>query len=147
MIRAYTQSDRDAVVKVWYEASFIAHSFLPAEFWDSERDDLKNKYLPTAETWVFEEEGEVVGFISLLGNAIGGLFVMPSSQGKGIGRQLIEYARTMKTNLSLQVFKENIKSRHFYEKCGFITTAESLHTPTGHVLLTMNLVTADTEVI
>jgi putative acetyltransferase len=92
-----------------------------------------------AKTWVAEEDGTVVGFISLLENMVGGLFVSPKSQGKGYGTQLIEYTRSIKGSLLVEVYKENFKARKFYEKCGFVLMGERLDETTGFPLLTMTL--------
>ncbi len=142
MIRPYRSEDEEAVVEVWYAASLLAHDFVPASFWEAEKQDIKTKYLPMAQTWVYECDGQVAGFLSLLDNHIGGLFVHPDYQGKGIGTQLIEHAKQLHPELTLDVFKQNTKSRHFYEKCGFKVTAETIHEATGCVNLTMHLTSA-----
>ncbi len=138
MIRPYRSEDEEAVVEVWYAASLLAHDFVPASFWEAEKQDIRTKYLPVAQTWVYEQDGKVVGFMSLLENHIGGLFVHPQHQGQSIGTQLIKHAKTLHPALALDVFKQNSKSRHFYEKCGFEVTAENTHEPTGCVNLTMH---------
>lgn len=70
---------------------------------------------------------------------VGGLFVSPKSQGKGYGTQLIEYTRSIKGSLLVEVYKENLKGRKFYEKCGFVLIGERLDENTGFPLLTMSL--------
>ncbi len=131
VIRPYQKQDEEAVVEVWYAASLIAHDFVPASFWETQKHDIRYKYLPVAQTWVYEQNGHVVGFMSLLGNYIGALFVHPDHQGKSIGTQLIDHAKAMHRMLQVDVFKQNALSRHFYEKCGFEVTAESTHEATG----------------
>ena len=103
------------------------------------KDLLINTYILIAKTWVAEEDGTVVGFISLLENLVGGLFVSPKSQGKGYGTQLIEYARSIKGSLLVEVYKENFNARKFYEKCGFVLMRARLDENTGFPLLTMSL--------
>jgi putative acetyltransferase len=39
--------------------------------------DSPKLYLPNADTWVAETNGAVVGFIALLGNFVGAIFVEP----------------------------------------------------------------------
>jgi len=139
MIRAYQDTDLDEVVMIWYEASKIAHHFISEETLAVHKDLVINTYIPMAETWVTEEDGTVVGFISLLENMVGGLFVSPKSQGKGYGTQLIKYVRSIKGSLLVEVYKENLKGRKFYEKCGFVLIGERLDENTGFPLLTMSL--------
>jgi putative acetyltransferase len=131
LIRPYQCQDEETVIEVWYAASLIAHDFVPASFWDTQKQDIRNKYLPVAQTWVYEQDGQIVGFMSLLENYIGALFVHPDYQGQGIGTQLIGHAKAMHRVLLLDVFKQNTRSRHFYEKCGFEVTAENIHEATG----------------
>ena len=63
MIRKYNTADLAELLDVWYDASQIAHWFLDSEFFDTERNEIREKHLPIADSWVFEEEGQVVGFI------------------------------------------------------------------------------------
>lgn len=44
--------------------------------------NIANVYLPNAGTWVWESDGRVVGFISLPGNEVGGIFVDPKFHDK-----------------------------------------------------------------
>ena len=80
MIRNYKESDLEEMVRLWYKASITAHAFVPASFWAAQRNDMKEKYLPLAENFVFEEEEQIKGFISLVGNKICALFVDPEAQ-------------------------------------------------------------------
>jgi putative acetyltransferase len=139
MIRDYRDTDLDEVVMIWYEASKIAHHFISEETLAVHKELVINTYIPMAKTWVAEEDGSVVGFISLLENLVGGLFVSPRNQGKGYGTQLIEYARSIKGSLLVEVYKENFNARKFYEKCGFVLMGERLDETTGFPLLTMTL--------
>ena len=132
MIRNYRETDLEEMVRIWYDASVVAHSFIPASFWASKKIAIKEKYLPLAENLVFEEEGRVVvGFISLIGNRVCALFVAPEMQGKGIGRALLEHAKILKGKLSLKVYRENENAFRFYKKCGFVVTGEELDEFTG----------------
>ena len=131
MIRSYRKTDLEEMVKIWYEASVIAHFFIPASFWASQKNAMKEKYLPLAENFVFEEKGQIEGFISLVGKHVCALFVMPEMQGRGIGRALLEYAKTLKGRLALKVYRENESALHFYEKCGFVATGEEIDEYTG----------------
>jgi putative acetyltransferase len=89
MIRKYEETDLEGLLDVWYQASLVAHPFLGEDFFTQERENIRTVYMPIADTWVYEDAGRVVGFISLLDNEVGGIFVYPSWQGKGVGRSLI----------------------------------------------------------
>ncbi|RYD03549.1 hypothetical protein N752_19270 [Desulforamulus aquiferis] len=128
------------MIEAWYDASIIAHNFIPEEFWASEKDNIKQNYLPVVETYVAEIEGKVVGFISLIENFIGGLFIAPLYQGKGIGSELIKKACSVKEKeLVVEVYKENLKAQEFYKKCGFEIFGERVQAETGCLLIEMRM--------
>jgi len=136
-IRTYREIDLDEMVEIWYEASVIAHSFIPASFWASQKNAMKERYLLSTENFVFEESGQVSGFISLAGDRVCALFVDPEMQGKGIGSALMEHAKNLKGRLSLMVYRENEKGIHFYKKCGFAEVNEEVDEFTGCMQILM----------
>lgn len=72
MIRKQQEKDIDEIINIWYKASGLAHPFLKTDFVEQVKKDLRDVYLPNAATWVYEDNHSVVGFISMLGNEIGG---------------------------------------------------------------------------
>lgn len=72
MIRKQQEKDIDEIINIWYKASGLAHSFLKTDFVEQVKKDLRDVYLPNAATWLYEDNHSVVGFISMLGNEIGG---------------------------------------------------------------------------
>lgn len=139
MIRAYRESDLNELIEVWYRASLIAHPFLDESFLQVERKRIGEVYMPLAETRVYEQENRVVGFISLIGNEVGAIFVLPSHQGQGIGRALMDHARTLQNKLELDVFKANSIGRRFYDRYGFEFVREHRHPDTGYLLHRLRL--------
>ena len=139
MIRRYRPEDLEDVVAVWAAASAVAHPFLSAEFLAVERDNIANVYLPNAETWVWESDGPVVGFISLLGNEVGAIFVDPKFHRAGIGRALMDHARKSRKELEVEVFTRNAIGRAFYAKYGFELLQKKVHHQTGLELMRLRL--------
>ena len=139
MIRRYGDQDLDDLLEVWHQASVIAHHFMNDEFFEGEREAIQNDHLPIADTWVYESEGKVVGFISLLGQHVGAIFVHPAMHSKGIGRSLMDHARSLHGQLQLDVFKENRVARAFYDQYGFEVVEEYFHDALGHPMLKMQL--------
>jgi len=126
-------------VKVWEAASEVAHPFLSAEFQEVERHNISNVHLPNADTWVWESDGAVVGFISLLGNEVGAIFLDPKFHGAGIGRALMDHARDLHGELEVEVFTENVIGRAFYAKYGFELIQKKVHDQAGHEVMRLRL--------
>jgi putative acetyltransferase len=140
MIRKYEEQDSIEVIDAWYSASQVAHPFLSQDFFEQERRNILDLYLPNSETWVFELEGVVVGFIALIGDEVGGIFVHSAFHRQGIGRALMDHARGLRDELELDVFEDNFVGRKFYNKYGFIQVGEYLHEETGLMQLRLKLV-------
>jgi len=88
---------------------------------------------------VYEQNGSVIGFIALIGNEVGGIFLDPKFHGKGIGRAMMDHARSLRDVLELDVFKDNSIGRNFYNKYGFIEEYEHVHKETGFMQLRLKL--------
>lgn len=131
MIRPYADEDLEELLDVWYRASLIAHSFLGEEFLASERRDVAGHWLPMAETMVYEADGRVVGFLALIGNEVGAIFVDPDYQGRGMGRALMDRARESRPFLELNVFEANTVGRSFYDAYGFELVDRHIHQASG----------------
>jgi len=139
MIRPYRDDDLGELLDAWYRASLVAHPFLSEEFFESERGLIAERWLPIAETTVYETGGLVVGFLSLIGNEVGGIFVDPEYQGRGIGRALMDGARDSRPLLELSVFEANSVGRRFYEAYGFEFVERNVNQATGHPELRLRL--------
>ncbi len=109
------------------------------EYWESKVADMRNIYIPASETYVYENEGTIKGFISIHENNIAAIFVSPTQQGKGIGSELIEFVKNKNKELSLCVYKSNAKSISFYKKHGFQEVCEQIDEHTNFPEITMKL--------
>ena len=139
MIRAFNEGDLEELLDVWYRASLIAHSFLSQEFLAAERLEIADVWLPMSETTVYESDGRVVGFVALIDNEVGGIFVDPDFQGKGIGRSLMDRARESRLFLELSVFEANTIGRRFYDAYGFSLVDRHIHEESGQPELRLRL--------
>ncbi|MGH1447686.1 MAG: GNAT family N-acetyltransferase [Cognatishimia sp.] len=124
MIRPFQTDDTDALLVAWRKASELAHPFLSQDFLDQSDQAIRDIYLPKAETWVAELNGTPVGFIALLGNMVGGLFLHPDHHGAGIGRALMDHAVRQHGDLTVEVFRDNAIGRAFYAAYGFTELKE-----------------------
>jgi len=139
VIRRYDPGDRAALLAVWVDSAAVAHPFWTAARFEDERRDIVEQFLPVAETYVFERNGAVVGFISLLGNEVGGIFVAPQYHGQGIGTALMDWARDSRDVLELDVFEANEIGRAFYAAYGFAVVEQRVDEATGLPVLRLRL--------
>lgn len=138
MIRKRKEKDNDEIMNVWYEASSLAHPFLKTSFVEKVKKDMREIYIPNTETWVYEENNAVIGFISMLENEIAGLFVMPNKHFKGIGTQLVNSVREFHNELEVEVFEKNVIGRAFYDKYGFTKIKQYSHTESNCEIFRLN---------
>lgn len=134
-IRPLEAKDTDELLDVWYRASREAHPFLDDDFLEQERNAIRNIYLPRTKSWVFLENGRLTGFISMMDNEIGALFVDPEFQRRGIGGQLVDLVGGLYGALEVDVFKANSTGRAFYSKHDFRQVREFTFEPTGNRML------------
>ena len=119
MIRKHKVSDLEPIMNIWLQASTLAHPFLDDDFVEQVKKDMRNKYIPNSETWVYEESSSIVGFVSMAENEIAGLFVAPNQHARGFGTQLVNFVTQFHETLEVEVFKDNKIGRAFYDKYGF----------------------------
>jgi putative acetyltransferase len=134
-IRQYKNSDLEAVLSSWEIATRLAHPFMTDEFIAQERINVAEIYMPNTDTWVIELDGEVKGFIALMGNEVGAIFLLPECHGIGAGKALMDKAQELHGDIEVEVFKENSIGRKFYSRYGFTQLEEKLHEPTGQQVL------------
>ena len=138
MIRKFENLDLDAVMQIWLQANLDAHAFIPASFWEAHFEMVRDM-LPQAELYVHENEAprQIDGFIGLTENHIEGIFVAKSARSKGIGRALLEYAKSRKLRLTLSVYQKNERALAFYRREQFIVQSEGIDGDTNEAEIQM----------
>ena len=137
MVRKYSEIEIPTLVKIWEQASTVAHPFLDSEFTKMVKKAMTDMYLPNSDTWVYEEKNQILGFISMINNEIGGLFVLPNHHSKGIGTSLVNHIKQFHKKLEVEVFEKNKIGKPFYEKYGFKLVKEYIHEGTNEKVLRM----------
>lgn len=135
MIRKHTPDDLETLMSIWIEASSMAHPFLDAVFVAKVKHDMRTLYMPNSDTWVYEVEDEIKGFISMIDNEIGGLFVSPEFHSQGIGTKLVNFIGETHPTIEVEVFEKNIIGRAFYDKYGFEFLKQYYHEESGEEVL------------
>lgn len=131
LIRPADPGDTDSIVALWLAASCEAHSFVPAEYWESKAPEMRDVYIPGSETYVAIDDDRVLGFISLAGDFVPALFVDPAAQGSGVGSKLLAHVQSIRDELSLAVYTQNERALGFYKHQGFAVIEERVNGDTG----------------
>lgn len=132
MIRKMEETDISDVLQIWLETNIKAHSFIEKEYWTGSYEMVK-QILPEAEVYVYEDEknGQIAGFIGINNQYVEGLFVKESAQSRGIGKQLLDHAKSRKTELRLGVYQKNVRAMRFYLRENFLIQAEEMDEDTN----------------
>ena len=116
---------------IWLNANLQAHGFIPADYWKSHFEQVK-QLLPDAKLYIYEEfPASPCGFIGMSGDYIAGIFVKDSARSQGIGKQLLDYIKADRQRLTLKVYEKNKRALQFYQREGFQIQSESLDENTG----------------
>ena len=138
MIRAYVPADEDDLIRLWLASTIPGQDFLPEPHWRAMEGEIRS-LLPATETWVAEIDDEMVAFVSLLGDLIGGLFTHPDHQGRGHGSALVAHAAARHTPLFVEVFAANHRALRFYRQRGFVDDERRVDPDSGLLQLIMRM--------
>lgn len=132
MIRTFKENDLNEIMLIWLDTNIKAHDFIPEEYWIESYEMVKD-VLPKSEIYVYEDDNtnQIEGFIGLIDNYIAGIFVREISQSRGIGKQLLNYVKKIKSNMSLSVYQKNTRAIIFYQKEKFAIQSESVDDSTN----------------
>ena len=87
--------------------------------------------LSQAEVYVYEDDRNIQGFTGLNDEYIEGVFVSDEMQSQGIGKMLLDYVKSKKVKLLLNVYQKNVRAINFYRREGFKIQCEGLDKLTG----------------
>jgi putative acetyltransferase len=125
MIRPAAPDDAARNLQIWRDAVRATHDFLTPQ--DLAAIDVQvAEHLPDMVSWVrVDADDRPTGFMAMTGAHIDALFVDPGRHGQGIGRALVNHARTLHPDLTVDVNEQNPLATGFYERLGFRRTGRS----------------------
>ena len=133
-LRPYRAEDEDAAIALWLESwrqAYPSIDFAARVPWWRER--WRNELVPNAAIVVAEEEGKLIGFVTIDANAyLDQLVVAPGQWGSKLGDALVAEAKRLSPKgLYLLVNKDNFRAIRFYEKHGFVIAGEDKNPVSG----------------
>ena len=130
MIRKMKNIDFNRVADIWLKTNLKAHYFIPEQYWTSNYELVKEMLLQ-AEVYVYEDNKIIQGFVGLSNEYIEGIFVSDEMQSHGIGKMLLDYVKSKKEKLLLNVYQKNVRAINFYRREDFQIQCEGLDKLTG----------------
>lgn len=132
MIRKLQEADIDRVAEIWLDTNIKAHNFISKNYWEDNFKAVKEDFLQ-AEVYVYEDKnnGKIQGFVGMSDNYIAGIFVWSDAQSGGLGKQLLNYVKSIKKQLTLSVYQKNIRAVKFYQNENFKIQCEQTDENTG----------------
>lgn len=118
------EKDLDNIMEIWLKSNIEAHNFVDKNYWINNFDLVKSM-IKESEIYIYEENNKILGFIGLSENYIAGIFIDKEFRNKGIGKNLLDYAKDKKDKLYLNVYEKNNKAMNFYIKNQFIISEKN----------------------
>lgn len=126
IIRQATNADHPLLLDIWLRAVRATHHFLQPADIEALLVQLRDVYLPAVELWIAQDlKDGPLGFIGLNESHVEMLFIEPDRRGEGIGRALLDHARSSRGQMSVDVNEQNPEAVGFYLHYGFIQTGRS----------------------
>ncbi len=130
MVRELQKADINKVAEIWLDTNIKAHYFIPAQYWKS-NFELVKELLLRATVYVYEDNQKIQGFIGLNDEYVEGIFVSDELQSQGIGKILLNYAKDKRNKLHLNVYQKNTRAIFFYKREGFEIQCSTFDEATG----------------
>ena len=129
-LRPYRDSDEDASIALWLETWRQAYPSIDfdkrVEWW---RERWRTELVPVAQIVVAEQDGTLIGFVTIDGTGyLDQLVVSPSQWGSSVSGSLVDEAKRLSpAGVTLKVNADNFRAIRFYERNGFAKTGEEVN--------------------
>lgn len=117
----YSDLYRDQVLDVWEKSVLATHHFLDADDFIEIKSFVHSFDFNDLSVYCMMDNEEVIGFIGIAAQKIEMLFLSPLHIGKGLGKQLIDFAMSTLNLDKVDVSEQNTHAIIFYKKLGFET--------------------------
>lgn len=132
MIRKFETKDMERVLQIWLEANIETHDFVPGNYWLSQYPLVREQLLQ-ADIYVYEQDGEIQGFVGMMGDYLAGIFVDKKFRSMGIGKGLLECVKKNYPVFSLNVYQKNRRAVDFYLREGLSVASKGIDEGTAEM--------------
>jgi putative acetyltransferase len=139
-LRPYRVDDEDAAIELWrhtWQQAYPSIDFTARVPWWRER--WRNELVANAKIIVGEQEGRLVGFVTIDASGyLDQLVVASDHWGSLLARLLVDEAKRLsRTGITLLVNADNARAIRFYERNGFAHAGEDVNPTSGRPVLKM----------
>lgn len=114
-----SKTDYPTLIVIWEAAVRATHHFLAEEDIAIYKTLILNTYFDQVDLYCSSNENDITGFLGLTKDTVQMLFVDPAFHGKGIGKELLQFAVKEKGCTKVDVNEQNEQAVGFYEHLGF----------------------------
>lgn len=126
MIRPATPADAEVVARINRESRAEAMPWLPDLHTPEEDVAWFRNLLAGEPAWIFEENGEAVGYAAMKDGELHDLYVAPGAQRSGVGGALLAHVQAANPQgFRFWAFRDNTRARAFYDARGCVVVDSS----------------------
>lgn len=119
VIFKYQPENKNEILLIWEKSVLATHDFLSRKDFIEIKEMLQNFDFKELNVFCQIVQNKIVGFIGLNSNKIEMLFLDPNYIGKGLGKNLMNFAVVNHNANLVDVNEQNTNAKNFYEKYGF----------------------------
>ena len=132
-IRPYAEADFDAVTTVWFASWASTEVGLPNPAIRAElRERLPREIAGDWTVYVAMAGTDIVGFLALQERRFQQLFVAPTMQSRGVGKQLLDFVKAKRPEGFYLTTPTEGRAARFYEREGLKRGEITMHPRFGH---------------
>jgi GNAT superfamily N-acetyltransferase len=125
-IRHLERADMDTAARVHRAAFDHAMPWLTGLHTPEEdRWFYRERMFKTCVLWGAFDDNAMTGVIAFRDEWVEQLYVLPETQGRGVGTELLDIAKRASGRLHLWTFQRNARARRFYEARGFVLAEQT----------------------
>lgn len=131
MIVRLQKNEVNRISEIWLDTNIKAHNFIDRTYWKDNYEIVKKLFLE-AEIYVYKDDADIIeGFVGLRNDYIARIFVCEQAQSKGIGKELLDFAKKVRARLYLHVYQKNVRAVKFYQREDFSIQSQGMDEETG----------------
>lgn len=106
---------------LWVKGNFKANNFIDKDYWLEIYNNTKENFLKDYKTYVYKENDEILGFISINNSEIKAINVRDDQQRRGIGTKLVNYCKEniYESEIIIKIFEKNMNAIIFFSNLEF----------------------------